>query len=146
MGTGAERRGRANFMVGKESVIEKLPEEWSEEAQATAPEQAARYRELQAKLVELNEKRRAAREKLDQYKVVKELLVPFEGPDAGLQENLVTRHGEMEEELERMRMLMLRVERGIMGLDEKDGGDEMDVDIDVRDAEEKKILALLGGT
>lgn len=55
---------------------------------------------------------------------------PFNGEDAGLQDNLVTKNGEVEKELERMRMLMLRVERGIMGLDEKESRDEMDIDLD----------------
>lgn len=120
-----------------------MPEEWSEEADTNAPEQAARYKELQAKLTELNEKRRVTREKVEQYKIAKQLLEPFEGPDSGVQENLVTKNGELELELERMRMLMLRVERGIMGLEEKDGADDMDVDLD--DNEENKILALLSG-
>ncbi|RAL61333.1 hypothetical protein DID88_009469 [Monilinia fructigena] len=96
--------------------IEKLPEGWSEEAEVKAPEQAAKYRELQTKLLELNEKRRAAKERLEQYKSVKELVEPFDQADKNIQENLITKNGEIEKELERMRMLMLRVERGILSL------------------------------
>lgn len=117
-----------------------MPEEWGEEAEGEALEEAAKYQELQRKLVELHTKRKAAREKLEQYKAAKKLLEPFRGEDAGLQENLVTKNGEVEKELERMRMLMLRVERGVMGLEEKDNGDEMD--IDVSDDEQTRLSAL----
>lgn len=96
-------------------------------------------------MVELNEKRKAARERVEQYKAAKKLLEPFEGEKDGLQENLVTKNGEVEKELERMRMLMLRVERGIAGLEETDRGDEMDLDVDLNQEEEKKWVALLGG-
>jgi hypothetical protein len=94
--------------------------------------------------VELNEKRRAAREKLERYRAMKKLLEPFEA-DAGVQGNLVTRNGEMEKELERMRMLMLRVERGIMGLEKRGEGEGEEMDIDVDVDEQGKVLALLGG-
>lgn len=103
---------------------------WSEEAEEKAPDDAARYEELQARLVQLNERRKAARERLEQYRTASRLLEPFHGEDAGLQDNLVTRNGEVEKELERMRMLMLRVERGMMGLGERGSRDEMDIDVD----------------
>lgn len=133
--------------IGKEEIIEKLPEEWSEEAESRAPEEAAKYKELQQRLMELNKKRKIARERVEQYRAAKKLLEPFEGEDAGLQSNLVTKNGEVERELERMRMLMLRVERGVMGLErrERKGGDEMDVDVDLEAEEERKVAALLGG-
>ena len=92
----------------------------------------------------LNEKRKVARERVEQYRAAKKLLEPFEGEDAGLQENLVTKNGQMEKELERMRMLMLRVERGIMGLQDN-GGEEMDIDVDLEEDEKSKLMALLGG-
>ena len=67
--------------------------------------------------------------------------------DAGLQDNLVTKNGEVEVELEKMRRLMLRVERGVGALEGKAAGEgeEMDVDFDVEGEEEGKILALLSG-
>lgn len=130
--------------IGSENIIEQLPEQWSEEAESEAPEQAQRYRALQARLVELNEKRKAAREKLEQYRAAKELLVPFEGEDAGLQENLVTKNGEIESELERMRMLMLRVERGLHGLEQVRNPEEDEMDIDVEEDGHERLLGLLG--
>lgn len=48
---------------------------------------------------------------------MKELIGMF-GEEGGVQDNLVTRNGEVEKELERMRMLMLRVERGVEGLEQ----------------------------
>lgn len=124
--------------VGKEEIIEQLPPSWSAEAEERAPEQAARYTTLQAKLTELNEKRRAAKERLEQHKHIKSLLQPF---NEGVQENIVTKNGEVEKELERMRMLMFRVERGLGALRERDGGgEEMEIDFDEG---EKKVAALL---
>jgi hypothetical protein len=88
----------------------------------------------------LNDRRKAARDRLEQYKAVSKLLEPFRGEDAELQHNLVTKNGEVEKELERMRMLMLRVERGMMGLGEEARKDEMDIDID--EDREKNTLNL----
>lgn len=126
-------------------MIEELPESWGEDAEERKPEAAARYREVRERLVELSERRRVAREKVEDYRAAKKLLEAFRGEEAGLQGNLVTKNGEVERELERMRMLMLRVERGIGGLDGEGGEEEMDIDID-EEGEEKgrKALELLG--
>jgi len=133
-----------NKTTGKETNIENLPEDWSEAAETQAPEQAAKYKELQSRLKELNEERKAAKERLDQYKVAMKLLEPFQEADVNVQENIVTKNGEIEKELERMRMLMLRVERGISGLQDRDEGDEMDIDLE--QDQQEKLLAILGGT
>lgn len=94
---------------------------------------------------ELNERRKQARERVEKYKAFKETLDLFASEESGLQENLVTKNGEVEEELEKMRRLMLRVERGMNGLAEKTSreGDEMDVDEE--GFKEAKILRLIGG-
>lgn len=131
--------------TGSESIIEQLPEEWSEEASAKAPEQAAKYTDLQQRLVALNERRQKASKKVEGYKRMKDL-VGLLGEDAGVQENLVTRNGEVEVELEKMRRLMLRVERGVVALDERSPEDEMDIDVEGEGGEKAKLLALLGGT
>ncbi|CAD6440431.1 fd3feffe-44bc-4676-a0e9-de8477ae9302 [Sclerotinia trifoliorum] len=125
------------------SNIEKLPEEWSEEAETKAPKQATKYRELQSKLLELNEKRRMAKEKLEQCNAAKKLLEPFEQADKNVQENLVTKNGEVEKELERMRMLMLRVERGIGGLERADKEDHMDLDFEEDDREKLRFIGII---
>lgn len=129
-------------LIGISSNIEKLPEEWSEEAETKAPKQAAQYKELQSKLLQLNEKRTAAKERLEQCKAAKRLLEPFDQADQNIQENLVTKNGEVEKELERMRMLMLRVERGIVGLEGKDREDYMDIDFDEDDREKLRFLGI----
>ena len=93
----------------------------------------------------MNERRKQARERVEKYKAFKETLDLFASEESGLQENLVTKNGEVEEELEKMRRLMLRVERGMNGLAEKTSreGDEMDVDEE--GFKEAKILRLIGG-
>lgn len=94
---------------------------------------------------ELNEKRKRARQKVEGYKAFKGVLDLLAGEEAGLQENLVTRNGEVEEELEKMRRLMLRVERGMNGLEEKGAGEGDEMDVDEEGFEDGKILRLLGG-
>jgi hypothetical protein len=134
----------ADFELGKDSVIEQIPEEWSAEAEEKVPEQAMKFKELQQRLMAANEKRKALREKVESYRGFKESLDLF-GEDAGVQSNLVTKNGEIEEELERTRRLMLRVERGLEGLEERnDDGEEMDIDMEGED--QRKLLALLAGT
>lgn len=74
------------------------------------------------------------------------LLEPFRG---GVQENLVTRNGQLEKELERMRVLLVRVAGRVAML--PDGGNDADTvmdgqngaveDLDV--AERVKVEALL---
>lgn len=66
---------------------------------------------------------------------MQELLRPFGEPEK-VQENLVTRNGEVEMELERMRMLLARVGGRVGMLGFKDG-DSMDLDDD-RDEEEEE--------
>jgi hypothetical protein len=130
--------------TGKEHIIEQMPTEWSEDADIKAPEQAARFRELQIKLTELNEKRKTARERLEGYKAMKELLVPF-GEEGAVQDNLVTKNGEVEKELKRMRMLMLRVERGVGALEERPERGEGEVmDGEWENEERRKIEGILG--
>lgn len=99
--------------------------------------------------MDLSERRKAAKERLEQYKAMKALLEPFEDPKESVQGNLVGRNGEVERELERMRMLMLRVERGVEGLDGVEEGQEgdidMDIDVDPEGEEERRVQAGLGG-
>ena len=87
-------------------------------------------------------RRREKRETVERYRALKGWLDPF-GEGCGVQENLVTRKGEVETELERMKLLMVRVQRGIQGLEPKERESE-EMDIDVEEDEQNKILALLG--
>lgn len=115
--------------------------------------EAAHYASLQSRLVELNARREAAREKLESHKRLKALVDLF-AAEAGVQENLVGRNGEVEMELERMRRLMVRVERGLGKLGEREGrgrgaggaGREAEErgEMDLEGVEESKVAALLG--
>ncbi|KAJ8059519.1 hypothetical protein OCU04_011177 [Sclerotinia nivalis] len=84
-----------------------------------------------------------AKERLEQCNAAKKLLEPFEQADKNVQENLVTKNGEVEKELERMRMLMLRVERGIAGLEGEDREDHMNVDFEEDDRERLRFLGII---
>lgn len=70
-----------------------------------------RYVELAGRLKELVEQRQQARARVERLRRMKALLDPFRTEDAGagVQENLVTRDGEIEKEMEKMRVLLARV-------------------------------------
>lgn len=74
-------------------------------------------------------------------------MVDLLGEGTGVQDNLVTRNCEMEVELERMRRLMVRVERGMGALRERaveEGGGDAEEGVQGEGGEDRKILALLG--
>ncbi|KAK6859241.1 kinetochore protein fta4 [Apiospora arundinis] len=83
------------------------------------PAEAAHYADLQARLGALSARRAETRARVERLRAMQNLLQPFRGEADGeddegsqnkkLQENLVSRNGEMEKELERMRMLLVRV-------------------------------------
>ncbi|RDW82907.1 hypothetical protein BP5796_04398 [Coleophoma crateriformis] len=127
----------------RDDIIAQLPPIWSAEAESVAPEQAAQYTSLQARLVTLSEKRNAARQRLEEHRRLKELLSPFQDTTK-LQENLVTRNGEVEKELEKMRTLMMRVERGVGTLEKAAAGDDMEIDFE--EAEKKVRDLIVGGS
>ena len=57
----------------------------------------------------LDDQRQRRRQRLDQLRQLQELLEPFGKPQEDIQPNLVTRDGELVQELEKMRMLAARV-------------------------------------
>ena len=57
----------------------------------------------------LDDQRQRRRQRLDQLRRLQELLEPFGKPQENIQPNLVTRDGELVQELEKMRMLAARV-------------------------------------
>lgn len=70
------------------------------------------------------------------------LLRPFE---ANVQENLVTRNGEIEKELERMRVLLVRVAGRVGQLPDKESDDADEVMEDLDELERRKVDSLLSG-
>lgn len=70
--------------------------------------QSHRYQQLRERLVTLNSQRQQRQRRLDQLQHLRRLLEPFEN-QKDIQPNLITRDGELVQELERMRMLVARV-------------------------------------
>ncbi|KAK4104066.1 hypothetical protein N658DRAFT_504865 [Parathielavia hyrcaniae] len=178
------------------TVIATLPAQWdpSSPSSSSHPLEAKRYAELAAELHALAERKRQASARVARLRRMQALLEPFspspspspstsaaaaaavattghddDGALDGVQENLVTRNGAVEAELQRMRMLLARVGarvgtlkeqrgsgRGVgggddggesegagsLGLGREGGGlDNMDVDVDV--AQQRKVGLLL---
>jgi Kinetochore complex Fta4 of Sim4 subunit, or CENP-50 len=91
-------------------------------------------------LRDLDERRKAMREKVAGYKRLKEMLEPFENATEAVQPNLVARDGDLEKELEKMRLLVARVRGRVEALPENTVAEE-EMEIDVPD-EGQKIAAL----
>lgn len=159
------------------SVISSLPPAWESEREAAAyPLEAERYAELAGRLRGLAARRDEARARVERLRRMRALLAPFSsgssttddgagageedssfGPSGGVQENLVTRDGEVEKELERMRMLLVRVGDKVARLKEREAGrdDDDDSDLfgdgdamvvdDVEVEERRKVEGLLDG-
>lgn len=124
------------MIAGDEVTIDQLPEEYNSIAAERFPAAAARFTELSTQLKQLSGKRKATKARLEAYRKMKEMIDGY-GEEAGIQNNLVTKNGEVEQELEKMRMLMLRVERGIQGSNRPTHhreGAEMDWEIDSEQA------------
>lgn len=150
-------------------VISSLPPAWESEREAAAyPLEAERYAELAGRLRGLAARRDEARARVERLRRMRDLLAPFSssaegadegsslGPMAGVQENLVTRDGEVEKELQRMRMLLVRVGDKVAKLKEREAGwDDNDNDLfgdgdamivdDVEVEERRKVDGLLDG-
>ena len=73
--------------------------------------EAKRYADSVQNLISLNDQRRDLRSRVERLRRIKVTVDPLATGDsgAGVQENLVSRNGEVEKELERMRMLLVRV-------------------------------------
>ncbi|KAI6778699.1 uncharacterized protein J7T54_007640 [Emericellopsis cladophorae] len=95
-----------------DKAIESLPNAWPSDKNATDhPEAAKRYADDVATLQALNEQRSEIRQRVEQLRRLQSRMEPLQATEAGqgIQENLVTRNGEVEKELERMRTLLVRV-------------------------------------
>ncbi|KAF7531102.1 hypothetical protein G7054_g9201 [Neopestalotiopsis clavispora] len=136
---------REGIDLTTDEAISSLPPTWDahrpEQAEADA-DAAQQYETLQDRLQTLSAQRAETKARVDRLRQMQALLRPFE---TNVQENLVTRNGEIEKELERMRVLLVRVAGRIGQLPDKetDGADEIMEDLDV--IERSKVDALLGG-
>ncbi|KAI3322592.1 kinetochore Sim4 complex subunit Fta4 [Xylariaceae sp. AK1471] len=176
-GDDGERRGgeKQQLRVGADfttdEAITSLPSTWDAQKPREAsdhPLEAHRYAELATALTSLSARRREARERVERLRRMAALLAPFESSDndnitqsndqnetphtsmgTSVQENLVTRNGEVERELERMRLLLARVAGRVAQLPDKSGatsiedadttGNSMDPD-SIEQAKVEKLL------
>ncbi|KAI0110777.1 kinetochore Sim4 complex subunit Fta4 [Nemania sp. FL0031] len=162
---GSERqRLRVGADFTTDEAIASLPPTWDLQnpREATDHElEAQRYAELTETLTSLSTRRQAVRERVERLRRMTALLAPFEvrndndnddeaqsGARMPVQENLVTRNGEVERELERMRLLLARVRGRIAQLPDQSGLGDEDVDMDSTDLESLergKVERLLDG-
>jgi hypothetical protein len=120
-----------------------LPQEWEDDDEVVQrPEQAQRYVELAAHIKDLNDRRSELREKVARYKALKGVLEPFENSKEDVQENLCTRDGEVEAELQKMGMLMARVKGRLESLETSQDLEGEDMDLDSLDQEKKADVLL----
>ncbi|KAL2148712.1 hypothetical protein VTH82DRAFT_1859 [Thermothelomyces myriococcoides] len=130
-GAGEEEGVRLGADLTDPNVIATLPLEWEEDGPSSSghqqhPLEARRYAELAGELRALAERKQQAVARVERLRRMRALLEPFspsnradgDGEDGsgdgggtinGVQENLITRNGEIEAELSRMRMLLARV-------------------------------------
>lgn len=107
--------------------------------------EARRYADLQSSLSSLSKRRTETKARVERLRQMQTLLLPFK---ENVQENLVTRNGEIEKELERMRVLLVRVAGRIGQLPENDNpvdDDDDEVMEDLDELERGKVQSLLGG-
>ncbi|GLB06281.1 hypothetical protein AtubIFM57258_001578 [Aspergillus tubingensis] len=96
------------------------------EDQSASEEQRARYQELRERLTDLDRLRQQRQRRLDQLRQLQQLLEPFREPQKHIQPNLVTRDGELVQELDKMRMLVARVGGRVEQGKKKLGAQEQD--------------------
>ncbi|CAM1501173.1 Fc.00g103350.m01.CDS01 [Cosmosporella sp. VM-42] len=114
----AEGDGDVEGGIGREldltdgDSIEVLPPAWISDKDVTNyPMEAKRYADAVQQLMGLNEKRKQLKEQVARLSRLKVAVEPLRTSDGGVgvQENIVTRNGVVEQELERMRFLLARV-------------------------------------
>lgn len=108
--------------VADQTVIATLPETWSDEKEVSnRPTEAKRYADAVQQLLALNQQRSELKQRVERLRNMKTTIDPLQTTEggAGIQENLVTRNGEMEKELEKMRILLARVAGRVGALPDK---------------------------
>lgn len=89
-----------------------MPASWHVEKDINDhPAEVKRYADAVRRLTELNDQRKQLREQVARLKHLKTVVEPLKTTDngVGIQENLLTRNGPVEKELEKMRFLLARV-------------------------------------
>ncbi|KAL7784880.1 kinetochore Sim4 complex subunit Fta4 [Trichoderma ceciliae] len=94
-----------------EQAIETLPAAWPLDRDMDAyPMEAGRYAETVRQLTDLSQQRKDLRQRAERLRSLQKTVESFQTIEGvGVQENLVTRDGPVEKELEKMRFLLARV-------------------------------------
>lgn len=94
-----------------EQAIETLPATWPSDRDTEAfPLEATRYADTVRQLTDLSQQRKDLRQRVERLRSLQKTVESFKTTEgAGVQENLVTRDGPVEKELEKMRFLLARV-------------------------------------
>jgi hypothetical protein len=130
-----------------EQAIETLPATWPSDRDAEAyPLEATRYADTVRQLTELNQQRKDLRQRVERLRSLQKTVASFQTKDgAGVQENLVTRGGPVEKELEKMRFLLARVAGRVGELSNapatRDDGVELNALAEARKKNIEKFLA-----
>ncbi|KAF5564944.1 kinetochore fta4 [Fusarium napiforme] len=106
----------------EEEAIEALPASWHLEKDINDhPMETKRYADAVQQLNELNDQRKQLREQVARLRRLQTIVEPLQTNEngAGIQENLLTRNGPVEKELERMRILLARVGGRVLSLPEE---------------------------
>ncbi|RBA09866.1 hypothetical protein FPRO05_05802 [Fusarium proliferatum] len=106
----------------EDKSIEALPASWHLEKDINDyPMETKRYADAVQQLTELNDQRKQLRDKVARLKRLQTIVEPLKTDEngAGIQENLLTRNGPVEKELERMRILLARVGGRVLSLPEE---------------------------
>lgn len=104
---------RWDAVLTESSTIENLPEDYADlhlhPEHVPQDEEASEYERLRERLLALSQERDALKRRVAQYQQLHEMLDPLQDPVANIQPNLITRDGELSQELDRMRVLLARV-------------------------------------
>ena len=92
--------------------------------------EAKNYADAVQQLLTLNEQREELNRRVETLRSIKSTIDPLRTTEGGvgIQENLVTRNGELERELERMRILLARVAGRVGALPDKSGNGKDNVE------------------
>ncbi|CEI66551.1 hypothetical protein FVEN_g8274 [Fusarium venenatum] len=107
-------------------AIESLQVSWHIEKDVNDhPVEVKRYADAVARLTELSDQRKRLRTQVARLNHLKTIVEPLQTTDngAGIQENLLTRNGPVEKELEKMRFLLARVGGRVHALPERTSND-----------------------
>lgn len=104
---------RRDAVLTDTSTIANLPEDYADLHLHTdhlrQDDEGTQYKDSREKLLELGQERDALKKRVAQYQQLHKMLDPLQDPVANIQPNLVTRDGELSQELDRMRVLLARV-------------------------------------